>query len=238
MSQQLPPLEIAYCDIIGATELPEEPMRLRPVARTRTRPYRYGLLYDDAGQDVLVPEDESFIHEEIDAGRFFQLTRPIPMKPRHWLLALEPGSQPQYIAEIDAPERMRKAALAALERCAQALEAGNLTEAREQIGYASVAQPDDPIAVIGRLVLWREDLTASQLHWEQKSIYSLATGAIKTRFRDARRHKQLRALVQRIFADPISDELSIRPTWLSATDRPEHLPTRPSAFFANGHIAA
>lgn len=218
--------------VIGATENPhdDEPLRLRPIVRSRTQPYRYGLIYEnDDGDEVLLSEDEQFILDEIRAGRFFQLPCPILMQQRHWLLQLEPGRTPEYIAADRAPARLAEVAELAMRRCEDAVRVGDKERAREYIGYASVALPDDPFLVIARISLWRDDLSSSQLRWELEALNDFTQEQIEARFQAVRDQSLYPLLIPQILSDPLSETYTLGPSWIPK--RPKRAPKRPSEFF-------
>jgi len=187
--------------IVGATENPENDIRrLRPIVQMEGS--GYWLVYEDDGLEVLVEEDERFIRDEMKAGNFLEI-EPIPMKPDHWLMHLGEGTL-EYIAAGDVPGRLDKIAEDSILEAAHALSVGNLEKAREQIGRASMARPDDPFIVIARIALWREGVSESQMRWEMQALEDFTPALVQGRFLEIVNRTDWKPILNRIRQDPLS----------------------------------
>lgn len=241
------PSDLDAYEVVGATLQPDDtalPMRLRPVLKTRIPPYTYVLLDDDDDDDgsgeSLWPEDESFIEDQIVQGRFLRLPRPLPARPRYWLIQLEARAEPHYLPEAEARAELLGRGRAALGKSARALAEGRLEAALEHATYAAIAMPEDAFPRLALIALLRPQATESQVWLESLPLAEIGPAGIAAHFHNAKQDPELAPLVQRIRKDPLADEYELNPAWYDTISRNSrgHSHQQPSYWWGKESSAA
>jgi hypothetical protein len=207
-------------EIVGATLSADEnelPVRLRPVLRTRSEPRAYALLYESAGAERLVPEDQEAVEELFAENQFYAFAMPLRAQPGYWLVQLRAGSAPEYLPRAAAQQRMGEEGERALVHSERAFIEGDLALARKRAAYAARALEDDPLPRLVLIALWRDDADESQLAYLSRPLRRFANGHIRQRFREVSHRRVIPKLIERIRADRLNADYDLVPPWLPAS---------------------
>jgi hypothetical protein len=160
MDVQQDQLGYSELEVIGSSivfEPDDLPRRLSPIYRLRSDATR--VLMPRAEEldapPPMVAEDLQGVEALAEAGEVVLFSHAFAARPHHWLVQFEQGVPPEYLPDIEAHGRLRRAARHALERAATALAQNDPPEALRESWYARRADPDDPLPLLVLIELLR-----------------------------------------------------------------------------------